>query len=163
MTSLRLIVRCAALIIALSVNGVAQSSSHPAPMPAHIYAQKLLNDTLAKHPEVVIMAFHVTPPGKSENVIIASNIGRLGKVADEDDMRVINTGKSNLEVNKSGNHFEVEAAMLDQAGNIIGAVGIVFNYKEGDDKQQLARAGEAIRDDIKAQTPNKAALFKPVG
>ena len=44
----------------------------------------------------------VTPPGKTENVIIASNIGRIGKKADEDDMRVIETGKPNLEVNKKG-------------------------------------------------------------
>src|SRR5882757_11567572 len=66
------------------------------------YAQKLVDDTLAKHKEVVIMAMHVTPPGKNENVIIASNIGRIGKKADEDDLRVIETGKPNLEVNKKG-------------------------------------------------------------
>ncbi len=34
----------------------------------------------------------VTPPGMTENVIIASNIGRIGKKVDEDDMRVIETG-----------------------------------------------------------------------
>src|SRR6267154_3389369 len=67
-----------------------------------IYAQKLVDETLANHKEVVIMAMHVTPPGKTENVIIASNIGRIGKKADEDDMRVIETGKPNLEVNKKG-------------------------------------------------------------
>ncbi len=49
-----------------------------------IYAQKLLDETLAKHKDVVIMAMHVTPPGKTDNVIIASNIGRIGKKADED-------------------------------------------------------------------------------
>jgi hypothetical protein len=38
------------------------------------YAQKLVDDTLSKHPDVVIMAMHVTPPGGSDNVIIASNI-----------------------------------------------------------------------------------------
>ncbi len=62
-----------------------------------IYAQKLLDETLSKHKDVVIMAMHVTPPGKTDNVIIASNIGRIGKKADEDDMRVIETGKPNLE------------------------------------------------------------------
>src|ERR1700740_1581140 len=72
-----------------------------------IYAQKLLDETLAKHKDVVIMAMHVTPPGKTDNVIIASNIGRIGKKADEDDMRVIETGKPNLEVNTKGDHFEL--------------------------------------------------------
>ncbi len=128
--------------------------------PAKIYAQQLLENTLAKHPEVVIMAFHVQPPNSSDNVIIASNIGRIGKKADEDDMRVIQTGKSNLEVNKAGNHFEDECVLLDKAGNTVGAVGIVFNYKAGDDKQKLAKAAEAIRDEIRSQIPNKQKLFE---
>ena len=99
--------------------------------PPKIFAQKLVNDTLAKHKDVIIMAMHVTPPNKDENVIIASNIGRYGKKADEDDLRVINTGQSNLEVNKAGNHFEDELPLLDQLGNTIGAVGIVSTTKTG--------------------------------
>jgi len=126
------------------------------------YAQKLVNETLAKHKEVVIMAFHVTPPDKSENVIIASNIGRIGKKADEDDMRVIDTGKSNLEVNKTGNHFEDELPLLDEAGNRIGAVGIVFNYKAGDDKNKLAKNAEQVRDEMRKQIPSKEKLFEDV-
>src|SRR5712664_2525603 len=70
-----------------------------------IFAQNLLDATLSKHKDVLVMAMHVTPPGKTENVIIASNIGRIGKKADEDDVRVIETGKPNLEVNKKGDHF----------------------------------------------------------
>ena len=126
------------------------------------YAQKLVNDTLAKHKEVVIMAFHVTPPNQSENVIIASNIGRIGKKADEDDMRVIDTGKSNLEVNKTGNHFEDELPLLDQAGNRIGAVGIVFDYKPGVDKSKLAKQAEKVRDEMAKQIPSKDKLFEEV-
>ena len=88
--------------------------------------RKLVDETLADHKEVVIMAMHVTPPAKADNVIIASNIGRIGKKADEDDMRVIETGKPNLEINKKGDHFEVELVLQDQSGKTIGAVGIVF-------------------------------------
>lgn len=147
------------LMLAISA-GTTAAQTTPAPKPA-IFAQKLVDEALTKHPEVVIIAMHVTPPGKTENVIIASNIGRYGKKADEDDMRVINTGKDNLEVNKGGNHFEVEVALQDQSGKTIGAAGIVYNYKPGDDKAQMQKAAEQIRDEWKAQTPNKAALFKP--
>jgi len=126
-----------------------------------IYAQKLLDDTLAKHKEVVIMAMHVTPPGKTDNVIIASNIGRLGKKADEDDMRVINTGKPNLEVNTKGDHYEVELVMHDQSGKTIGAVGIVFMNEKGKEQEFLKKATQ-IRDEMKAQTPTIAKLFEPV-
>jgi hypothetical protein len=126
-----------------------------------IYAQKLLDNTLAKHKEVVIMAMHVTPPGKPDNVIIASNIGRIGKKADEDDMRVINTGKPNLEVNTKGDHYEVELVMQDQSGKTIGAVGIVFMNEKGKEQEFLKKATQ-IRDEMKAQTPTAAKLFEPV-
>jgi len=124
------------------------------------YAQKLVDDTLAKHKEVVIMAMHVTPPGKNENVIIASNIGRIGKKADEDDLRVIETGKPNLEVNKKGDHFEVELVLQDQSGKTIGAVGIVFNYEKGKEAEFQKKA-EQIRDEMKEKTPTRAKLFEP--
>jgi hypothetical protein len=125
-----------------------------------IYAQKLLDETLAKHKEVVIMAMHVTPPGKTENVIIASNIGRIGKKADEDDMRVIETGKPNLEVNKKGDHFEVELVLQDQSGKTIGAVGIVFMYEKGKEAE-LQKKAEQVRDEMKQKTPTIAKLFEP--
>jgi hypothetical protein len=125
-----------------------------------IYAQRLLDDTLAKHKEVVIMAMHVTPPGKTENVIIASNIGRIGKKADEDDLRVIETGKPNLEVNKKGDHYEVELVMQDLSGKTIGAVGIVFNFEKGKEAE-FQKNAEQIRDEMKQKTPTLAKLFEP--
>lgn len=137
---------------------VAQTKTEAKP---DIFAQKLVDEALTKHPEVIIIAMHVTPPEKTENVIIASNIGRYGKKADEDDMRVIETGKNNLELNKAGNHFEVEFAMKDQSDTTIGAAGVVFNYKPGDDKAQMEKVANQIRDEWKAQTPNKASLFAP--
>src|SRR5579864_4797906 len=155
MTSLK---KIAAGLAYLALAGVFAVSSQEG---KKIFAQKLLDETLAKHKEVVIMAMHVTPPGKTDNVIIASNIGRLGKKADEDDMRVIDTGKPNLEVNKKGDHYEVELVMQDQSGKTIGAVGIVFMNEKGKEQEFLKKATE-IRDDMKAKTPTLAKLFEPI-
>lgn len=132
----------------------------PAQVGKKIYAQKLVDETLAKHKDVVVMAMHVTPPGKTENVIIASNIGRIGKKADEDDMRVIQTGKPNLEVNKKGDRFEVELVLQDQSGKTIGAVGIVFMYEKGKEAEFQKKA-EETRDEMKQKTPTIAKLFEP--
>jgi hypothetical protein len=127
-----------------------------------IFAQKMVDEVLKKHPDVIILALHVTPPNYSDNVIIASNIGRIGKKADEDDMRVIETGKPNLEVNKAGNHFEVELPLQDQAGKTIGAAGIVFNYNAGDDQKKLQKKAEAVQAEMRKQTPTAEKLFEPV-
>src|SRR6201987_1797322 len=118
------------------------------------FAQKLVDEALAKHPEVLLIAIHAQPPNH-KNVIIASNFGRIGKIGDEDDLRCIRTGKSNLELNSTGNHFEDELVLLDTAGNTTGALGVVFNYKSGDDKEALAKIANQVRDEMKAQLPNK--------
>ena len=143
-------------ILALGI--LAAASGAAAQVPSGIYAQKLVDETLAKHKDVVIMAMHVTPPGQSENVIIASNIGRIGKKADDDDKRVIDTGKANLERNEKGDHFEVELPLQDKAKKTIGAVGIVFMYKPNNVKAFQAKA-EQIRDEMASKTPSRDALF----
>src|SRR6516164_7893165 len=132
------------------------------PATGKTYAQKLVDETLAKHHELLILVMHVTPPNSSENTIIASNIGRIGKKADEDDLRVINTGKINLEVNEKGDHFEVELVLQDQSGNTIGALGTVYRYKAGDDKAKFQRTAEQIRDELGRQIPSKESLFEKV-
>ena len=124
------------------------------------YAQKLVDEALAKHPDVVILAMHVKSPTDAEYPIIASNIGRIGKKADEDDMRVINTGKNNLEVNKTGNHFEVELPMQDASKKTIGALGVVFNYKSGADKKKMEKKAEIVRNELRVQIPTESKLFE---
>jgi len=52
--------------------------------------------------------------------------------------------------------------LLDQNGNRIGAVGIVFNYKAGDDKTKLAKKAEQVRDEMAKQIPSKDKLFEPL-
>lgn len=135
--------------------------SWSAQAPAKIYAQQLVDESLARHPEVIILAMHAKSPTDPQYPIIASNIGRIGKKADEDDMRVIKTGKPNLEVNATGNHFEVELPLQDASGKTIGALGVVFNYKAGDDKAGLQKKAEQVRDELRAKTPVEAKLFEP--
>jgi hypothetical protein len=122
------------------------------------YAQKLVDDALANHPEVILIAIHAQPPGH-KNLIVASNFGRIGKIGDEDDLRCIRTGKSNLELNSTGKHFEDELILLDASGKTIGALGVVFNYKPGDDKTGLAKIADQVRDEMKAKLPTETALW----
>jgi hypothetical protein len=127
------------------------------------FAQQLVDATLDKHPKLLILALHANPPGAPDVVIIASNIGRIGKKADQDDMGVIRTGKPVLEVNEAGNRFEVELVLLDSAGRNIGAISSVFAYKAGVDREALHRQGEQIRDELRAQIPSLGKLFEPKG
>jgi hypothetical protein len=128
--------------------------------PAKIYAQELVNQTVAKYPDLLVVAMHVTPPKASENVIIASNIGRIGKKADAEDLKVINTGETLAKLNKNGDRFEVELVLHDASQNPIGALAIVFPYRAGDDKAHFEKRAEMIRDELGRQIPQAAKLME---
>ncbi|QUD89602.1 hypothetical protein [Phenylobacterium montanum] len=130
-------------------------------VPSDTRAQKLVDRTLAAHHELIILAIHVTPPGAAHNLILASNIGRIGKEADDDDMRVANTGAVNQEVNSTGKRFEVELPLLDAKGARIGALSCVFRYNKGADKKALYNKAIVIRDAMRPQIGSVAALAAP--
>lgn len=125
------------------------------------YAQKLTERTVAAHPDLLVMMIHATPPRGAHNVIIGSNIGRFGKQADDDDLRVIEKGSTNLEVGGDNDRFETELPLLDRTGKRIGALGLVFALKPDADKEALHQHGLAIRDEVARAIPNNAALFRP--
>ena len=117
-----------------------------------------MDEALAKHPEVVLLAIHAGAPKYD---IVASNFGRIGKLGDEDDLRCIRTGKDNLEVSKEGNHFEDELPLKTKAGKTVGAVGVVFRYKAGDDKLALQKIAREIAKEMQAEITDEAKLFGP--
>jgi hypothetical protein len=129
--------------------------------PENIYAQQLVNRIIEENPDLRVVAMHVTPPNESDNVIIASNIGRIGKRADAEDLRVIRTGETLAKVNKNGDRFEVELVLLDASGHPIGALAIVFPYQAGDDPEQFKKRATMIRDELARKIPQLAKLMQP--
>ncbi len=143
------------------VNNLSDPIPYEPDAPANTYAQQLVDEFLQKHSEIEIMAIHATPPGSDYNVIAGSSIGRLGKKADNDDMRCVYTGKPNLEVNSTGTRFESEMQLHDRSGRLLGALGVVVAYKKGDSKEALHAHAEAIRQELEARIPDAASLFRP--
>jgi hypothetical protein len=154
-TMMRIAILCCIAAIALPVDAGSTLA------PTKIYAQALVNQVIAKYPDLLVVAMHVTPPKSSENVIIASNIGRIGKKADAEDLKVINTGETLAKVNKNGDRFEVELVLHDASQKSIGALAIVFPYKAGDDKSQFEKRAEMIRDELANQIPQAGKLMEP--
>src|SRR2546426_3739917 len=130
-------------------------------LPVKGYGQELVDQVMAKERGLLVVVMHVSPPGAANYPIIASNIGRIGKVADEDDMRVVTTGKTNLEVAHGGTRFEVEMPLRDLAGNTIGALGIVFPYAKGASKAALEKRAVSIRDGLARGILDAASLVEP--
>ena len=127
---------------------------------AQNYAQSLIDRALARHPEVATLAMHVTPPNSPDNVIVASNFGRIGKKADDDDLAVIKTGQTKSELGKNGDRFSVELPLQDVSGDTVGALAVAFPYKPGNDKAKFVRQAEQVRDELRRRITNAGNLVE---
>jgi hypothetical protein len=127
-----------------------------------IYAQKLVDEQMTKHPELVVIGIHAPKPGAKGSTMIASNLDRIGKADDDDDLAVAHERKTILAPNlKDPTKFEVAMPLKDASGKVIGSLSTVFKYNAGDDEVKMHAAAVAVRDDVAKQTPNVAGLFKP--
>lgn len=125
------------------------------------YAQNLIDEILIKNSDLLVVMLHVTPPGEAKNIVIASNIGRIGKEADADDLRVINSGVPNFEIAHGGSRYEVELTLQDLTGQTIGAIGLVFPFRQGQDPVAIQNRAVRIRDELKRKVSNPGNLMEP--
>jgi hypothetical protein len=125
------------------------------------FAQRLVDQTMEAHPEILILAIHVAHPHEAISIILGSNIGRIGKKDTEDDMQVLRTGKPYLEIKAPGDRYEDILLLRNQAGETIGTVAVLLPFSIGGDPQRAQRQAEAIRDEMSKQIPSLGSLFEP--
>lgn len=130
--------------------------------PTKSYAQKLVDMSVAAHPNLVVLAMHVTAPGSTDNTIIAANLPELvGKKSDNDDIQVMTTNVPLAAPAKPKGHFEVLVPLRDVSGKSIGALGIVFDSSKGEDKNKFIDTGTKLRDQLQNVIPSIETLFAP--
>ncbi len=135
----------------------------PAPAQvAHVnYAQMLVNDLMRRHSELLVVAMHVTAPGAADNTIIATNLDRVGKKSDDDDLAVIRTNKPILAPMADRGRFEVLLPLRDVSDTTIGALGVVFTYSAGQPGERFLDDAVAMRDQLRLVIPKLETLFEP--
>jgi hypothetical protein len=157
----------------------AASKYAPLPYPPRgLHGQALVDMELAKHPELKLLILHVTPPGvpadsDKDRAIMFSDIGRIGKPDNDEDIGVFRSRQEHVEAQATAGtkvppwsitappKFEVLTILYDRAGNAIGLAGIIFPYKQGDDTAKLTTLAHEIRDDLKTRIDSKDQLFDP--
>jgi hypothetical protein len=68
------------------------------------------------------------------------------------------TGAPLVEVQKDGVRLGILVQMRDAHGRAIGAIGLMWPYRPGDDVEGRVRRSFAIRDELAARIPSLAAL-----
>jgi iron complex outermembrane receptor protein len=131
------------------------------PLPVKIYAQELLDRTLAQHPELRTAAIYATPPKAASAAIVASNIGRIGKPAETADLEVISSGHPRVVAADASKRIEIELPLRDAAGQTIGALDLVWPCPAGKHCSGFENTAVAIRDSLARRILTLANLFEP--
>jgi iron complex outermembrane receptor protein len=146
-----LLVLLSFLIILCAVVGKAQTTTASVP---RIYAQKLVEETLAAHPELVGFELASTPPGKTQCVTIASNETKgIGEKCDKDEFTAMKTNKPFVEKEKENGKevYDVTIPIHDAAGKIIATAGIDFKPEPNQSDAQVAERSRQIAKELESK------------
>ena len=155
---------------------LAQTAAPDAPKknwtaPGHkIFGQKLVDETMAKHPELLSVTLHGVPPGQKDvyTMFAGSYPERIGNPDDPDDIDVIKKGITILDprwkrVNDKDKKFVVLMPLRDVHGENVGLVVYAFKNPakpSGMEEHYLKESGK-LRDELARKIPSYQGLFDP--
>jgi hypothetical protein len=123
-----------------------------------IVAQKLVDELAAKHPDLVRIGLHLTPPNRADNIIVACNIAaRIGQKSDPEDLKAMQTGKP-VVLKEEGN-FDVTLPLHTASGKVIGAIGLTFKPQGNEQESSAAERAKKMAAEVEKQITSEAKLF----
>jgi len=121
-------------------------------------AQRLVEATVAAHPDVIVLAVRGPTRPAGEIVVLGSTFGRHGKKADADDLRIFNSHEPVTGVYSGGRRFGVDLQLRDSSGKTVGTMNVGYAFKEGDDQKALLAKALALREEIGRRISSAAEL-----
>jgi len=158
-----------AIVGAAFVAAVCPAQTAPSPTPAVFIsvdaptAQRLILEEKQKHPEIVKIGLHATPPSSKDNAIIACDIpSKIGKKSSDNDMKNLAAGKPiSTRIDKE-KIFDLMLPITDAQGGDLNGGFVVMEvpFSRADNEEQALKIGIAIRDELQRAIPSKAALYE---
>ncbi len=135
-----------------------------------IYGQKLVDDDMKKHPELLSITLHGVPPGQKEvyTMFAGSYPERIGNPDDPDDIDVTKKGITILDprwhrTKDTDKKFVVLMPMQDKAGENVGLVVYAFKNppKMTGMEEHYLKESMKLRNDLAKKIASYNALFDP--
>jgi hypothetical protein len=131
-------------------------------VPYRTYAQALVEKTLERHSDLLVLCLHLTPPHHDASITFACNVGRIGMVDDNGDITIMQSGQFQARVMPGGITIKIEGPLRDTKDRTIGAFSAFYRHGSGDsDGQFKVRAAEVGRE-LARQIPNLESLAAPL-
>jgi iron complex outermembrane receptor protein len=130
-----------------------------------IFAQKLIQDTLAAHPEIVALELSTTPPNKTDCLTIAaSDPGEIGEKCGKEELTAMKTNTPFVEKEAENGKkiFAVTVPIHDSSGNVIGTAGIDFARVSDAEQAKITERAKQIGTELEAKLKSKAKMFESV-
>jgi hypothetical protein len=139
---------------------------HSAAKPAggRIYAQKLVEDIAAVHPELGGVEIASTPPDKRDCVTIASTEAKeIGERCDNDELSVLSTNEPFVEKEQENGKevLDVTVAIHQADGKTIATAGIDFKPKANLQQAEAVQQARRIGQELEGKFKYKNQLFEP--
>ena len=160
--------------VTLAASGAAGAApEHPknwTPPAAKIYAQKLSDEIMATHPELISVTFHGVPPGQTDTytMFAGSYPDRIGNADDPDDIDISKKGITILDsrwhrTNDTVKKFVMMLPLRDASGENVGEIVIAYKNPadSGKTEKDFFLASTRLRDSLMKKIPSYAALFEP--
>ena len=130
--------------------------------PDDVLAQRLTIETLKSHPDMLVLAFHVTAPGDTVNRVVGINQPKfLGRPSDDVDHEVARTGKMIVQVIPSTHRMETHMPLRAKDGSLVGTIVTVYLWHNESEAPERIAASMKIRDQLQSRIPSLEALLKP--
>jgi hypothetical protein len=129
--------------------------------PQRFYAQKLVEDVKAKHPEIIYLNLRTIPPGRTESFKVAAAPPSRGGKSDAADLDAEH-GKPLVEqIKDAPQEFRVLLPLRERSGQIIGNIAIRMKLAEGKTTSDAMKLAERINRELQNGIASKAKLFEP--
>jgi hypothetical protein len=147
-------------VVCVLMLSVYASPAHTKPTAAAgegiIFAQTLVEGTVAKHSELLGLELAMIPPhGHDCITIAATDLKEMGEKCDKDDLGIMKTGTPTVE--KEGDGYDVTLP-LRVGGKIIGSIGLDFKLDQ--QESGLIDRAKIIAKELEDQIPEKSKLFE---
>lgn len=137
-----------------------------------IFAQQLVDELMAGHPEVMSITIHATPPGVDEStfsMIAGSFPDRIGNQSSPGDVISIVKGVTQVESKWGSANWKKKVSIVlplkDFMGNYLRAAMVVAFITSAEDSRvdtDFLAPGVVIRDSLNSRITSLAVLFEPV-
>lgn len=103
----------------------------------------------------------ISPSPDAKNIVVAAHLTEAnGEASGDDDIGVMKTGAPLVEVQKDGVRLGILVQMHDARHRTIGALGLMYSYKPGDNIEAAVFRSFAIRDALAKRIPSREALVQ---